>query len=39
LPPVTIQQREVLLEVKARLDEQEPKGVPGDPFEQERQDS
>jgi hypothetical protein len=38
-PPVTRQQREALLEVKARLEEQAPKGATGDPFEQERQDS
>jgi PPK2 family polyphosphate:nucleotide phosphotransferase len=38
-PPVTRRQREALLEAKARLEEQAPKGAPGDPFEQERQDA
>ncbi len=38
-PPVTKQQREALLEAKQRLEEQAPKGAPGDPFEQEHQDA
>ena len=38
-PPVSRQQREALLEVKAQLEEQAPKGAPGDPFEQKRQDA
>ncbi len=38
-PPVTKQQREALLEAKARLEEQAPKGAAEDPFEQERQDT
>ncbi len=38
-PLVTRQQREALLEAKARLEEQAPKGAPADPFEQERRDS
>jgi hypothetical protein len=37
-PPVTERQRESLLEVKQRLEEQAPEGAPEDPFEQERQD-
>jgi len=38
-PRVTKQQRQALLEVKERLEEQAPKGNPADPFEQERQDA
>jgi PPK2 family polyphosphate:nucleotide phosphotransferase len=37
-PPVTKQQREMLLEAKVRLEEQAPKGAPEDHFEQKRQD-
>jgi PPK2 family polyphosphate:nucleotide phosphotransferase len=36
-PPFSRQQREALLETKKRLEEQAPKGTPGDPFEQEYQ--
>ena len=38
-PAVTTQQRQALLEVKERLEEQAPKGAPADRFEQERQDA
>ncbi len=35
-PPVSQQQRAALLDAKTRLEEQAPKGAPGDPFEEER---
>ena len=38
-PPVTDQQRQALLEIRQRLEEQAPKGAAPDPFEQERQDA
>jgi PPK2 family polyphosphate:nucleotide phosphotransferase len=38
-PLVTVQQRQALLEIRRRLEEQAPEGAVPDPFEQERQDS